>query len=262
MTKEFYVQNHYTKIAKNYGLRSDSTMRDPFIRESEIDFIISCIYEFVSEQQRFPSLIDCGCGNGNTLAVLRELFPEMELAGFEFNPDLLGLAQSRNIPNCEVKLGDIRENFGFDRYDMVLSERVIVNLHSRKQQLRALSNIKDALRSDGLYIMIESFESSLNELNAMIQENNQTIMKASEHNFYIRPGVWINGLRLGFKELIAPIPENYLSTYFVLTRVFHPMLRTKEEKRINNRLIKFFIDGLDQAAGDYSPIKFYLLKKE
>lgn len=262
MTKEHYVQNHYTKIAKNYGLRSDSTMRDPFIRESEIDFIISCIFEFVSQNQRFPKLIDCGCGNANTLAQLRELFPEMELSGFEFNPDLLALAQSRQIPNCEIKLGDIREEFGYNEYDMVLSERVVVNLHSRKQQLKALENINKALRLDGHYLMIESFESSLNELNAMIQENNQIPMKASEHNFYIKPGVWVNGLRLGFKEVSAPVPENYLSTYFVLTRVFHPMLRTKDEKRINNRLIRFFIDGLDQAAGDFSPIKFYLLKKD
>ena len=60
MSKDLYVQNHYNKIAKNYGLRSDSTLRDPFIREVEVDFIVANIFEFVAKNGYFPKVLDAG----------------------------------------------------------------------------------------------------------------------------------------------------------------------------------------------------------
>lgn len=262
MSKDHYVQNHYNKIAKHYGLRPDSTLRDPFIREVEIDFIVANIFEFVSKKGYFPKLLDAGCGNGYTLSCLREAFPEMPLVGFEYNRELLKLAKSRHIANCDLFEHDIRLPFNEKDFDIILTERVIVNLHSRKQQLTAFKNIYEALNKTGWYILIESFQASLDELNVLLQENSQERIHPSLHNFYLKLGVWHKMLKLGFKQREAPMQENFLSTYFVLTRVFHPMLHSKGEKRINSRLVKFFTQGLAPATGDFSPIKFQVFQVE
>ena len=186
MSNDQYVQNHYNKIADNYGLRGDSTLRDPHLRDVEIDFIIGSIIQFISENGYYPKFLDAGCGNGHTLACIKEAFPEMEVYGFEYNQKLLKLAQSRNLSGTEIFFHDIRETFPQDDFDMILTERVIVNLHSRKQQLRAFKNIHSALKEQGEYILIESFQQSLDELNAMIQENAQELVVPSKHNFYLK----------------------------------------------------------------------------
>lgn len=261
MNKDQLVLNHYKRIARNYGLRADSTLRDSFIRSVEIDFVIGTILDFISKFQRFPKLLDAGCGNGYLLSCLRECFPEMELAGFEYSPELLELAQSRDISNCHIFYHDIREEFPEGDFDMIITKRVIVNLHSRKQQLNAFKNIYQALKTEGQYILIESFQANLDELNVMIQENGQEKIYPSDHNFYLKAGVWFKMIKLGFEQLEGVFSENYLSTYFVLTRVFHPMIRSKGEKRLNNRLVKFFTQGLEPDTGEFSPIKFQVLKK-
>lgn len=261
MANDQYLLKHYRNIAHQFGASPRSSIRDQVIRETELDFILSEIFDFVAHRETFPSVLDLGCGNGYTLSVLRDLFPEMALAGLEFSPELAKIAQKRNLSHCLIIEGDMRVSLPFEKIDMVLTQRSLINLLSRSQQLQALENIYALLPPNGLYLMVESFNTSLNELNLLLQENNFDPIVPSKHNLFVKEGLLKYMNDMGFKEIDSQLPSNQLSTYFVLTRLLHPMIRSKGEKRLNNRLIKFFIEGLDQAAGHFSPLQFRVFRK-
>ena len=256
MSHDQYILSHYKNIARQYGTRADSTLRDKHIRSCEVDFVLLSLYEYMATHQKLPRLLDLGCGNGYLISVLHDCFPEMEILGVEFSPELLAVARSRNLMNCEFRLGDIREQIP-QGFDVIISERVIINLLSRKQQIKALKNIYHGLSLTGEYLMLESFADSLHELNVMLEQNNLDQIIPSKHNFFIPPGVFREMDKIGFSELEPALPSNFLSTYFVLTRVFHPLIRSKNEKRLNNKLINFFTKGLKPDVGSFSPLRFH-----
>lgn len=78
------VMTHYRKIAAAQGLSPSSTMADETIREMETDAILSII-----DHPR-SLILDVGCGNGYTLSVLRQKYPDVLLVGMDACPESCG----------------------------------------------------------------------------------------------------------------------------------------------------------------------------
>ena len=75
------IKKHYDKVASTDKESSSCTMSDNYIRESETIFIKNIINEFkskVSEKDETFTIIDVGCGNGHSLEVLSNIFPNFE----------------------------------------------------------------------------------------------------------------------------------------------------------------------------------------
>lgn len=261
MANDQYILNHYKRIAAQFEDKPNSTIRDLTIREEEVNYVIYHIVQFVYNHNRFPIIADLGCGNGYLLQQISKVFPEVKLFGLEFSPDLYQIAQRRKIDHCEFLLGDIRKSIPWSNLDLIITERVIINLLSKKQQEKAIRNIMTCLSAQGRYIMMESFQEPLVNLNLMLQENRFDQIVPSKHNFFIREGLIKKLKRDCLEEIECKIPPNQLSNHFVLTRVFHPLIRKSGEKMHNNRLIKFISESMSEIHGDYSPIKFRLFKK-
>ena len=50
--------------------------------------------------------------------------------------------------------------------------------------------------------------------------------------------------KLGFKKIKTKTPENYLSTYFFLSRVFHQVVRTQEGAKVKySHMVDFLTEG-------------------
>ena len=265
------ILDHYKKVASNHTTDLNCTIQDPRIREAEVQFIVKSVEEFVessNKELKKLNVIDLGCGNGYLLSVLREKFPDLNLFGIEFTPELFDIAKNRNLHNTRIIQGDIRHsinNFNDDyeyRFDIIISERVIINILDHKEQRQALTLIKNNLENDGVYIQVESYFEPLVNLNRARKEMALTSIEPSKHNKFLnRYMIGFMRDRLGLCEVESSIQTNFLSTYFFLSRVFHQVTRPPGGKVKYSHMVDFLTEGIGPGVGNYSPILFKVFKK-
>jgi 2-polyprenyl-3-methyl-5-hydroxy-6-metoxy-1,4-benzoquinol methylase len=265
------ILDHYKKVASNHLFDPNSTIQDPRIREAEVSFICSEIDRFLAntlKNKNEINLLDAGCGNGYLLSVISKKFPNINLYGIEFTPELLELGKKRELQKTKIVLGDIRhsltnfEESSVEKFDIIISERVIINLLEHSEQRKALSNINDHLLDNGVYVQVESFFEPLVNLNRARKEMALTPIEPSEHNKFLN-NYMIGFMRdcLGLREVESSMPTNYLSTYFFLSRVFHQVTRPPGGKVKFSHMVDFLTEGIGPAIGNYSPILFKVFKK-
>jgi len=253
------ILNHYKKVAKNNGLSPRSSMEDPVIRDSEIEFFLTEIDEVIKLKGDEISILEVGCGNGHLLSLLSWRFKKAKICALEFTPELYEQAKSRGLTNVEVRHGDCVESLQFEGpFDVVITERVIINIINRRDQNKALENIGAAMKIGGLYLLSESFMEPLREINQARQEMMLDQLNESGHNLYIGEMIvrWV--AKFGLEEVHEHVKmaRNHLSTHFFLTRVFHKSVMPEGGKGKYTHFSDFFEKALPPAVGNYSPILF------
>ena len=253
---EDLILQHYRRIAVNCKDGPNSTMEDQVIRNGEIYFFLEEL------RSRFPegsfSLLDAGCGNGHLLSILRSEFPKARLFGLEFTPELCKIAQDRKLSKVEIIHGDLKKDDWFvkKKFDVIVTERVIINLLDRKDQFTAIENIANHLKVKGLYLHSESYRAPLEELNIARRESLLEEVKESYQNLYLKDTFSLNLKQYGLEQVVTKVPSNFLTTHFFISRVFHKMVRPEGGKVKFSRFADFFERALPPAIGNYSPILF------
>lgn len=262
MNSDDFIKEYYRDIAQTFGDSPKSTMEDSFIRSKEVAFFVKEVKRFIDTFEFYPSILDVGCGNGHLLRILSEQFPQCSLYGLEFSPDLYQLALKRNIANCHIQNGDMRNKKDMNyQVDIVISERSLINVKSFDQQSKALENISHCLSIPGRYLMSESFKTPLENLNSARKEFTLEPLKESIQNLYLSQSLNSKFKSCGFKEIAGLTNKNELSTHFYLSRVFHYASRPEGGRKKETQFIKFFDDALPHNIGNYSPILFKVYEK-
>jgi SAM-dependent methyltransferase len=273
MTDQNYdevISEHYRKIAQKDGLEPTSTMADQVTREKEthaiVDFVGDVLKRRKSEvQPSTVTIMDVGCGNGYTLEVLSQLYPDQTFIGVEKSDELRALAVSRfdGVSNVSIIEGDIRES-GFAKgkiADILICQRVLINLLRVEDQKAALENILDAVREPGGMLFIEAFSSSLETLNIARKEFDIPAMKPAHHNLYLEDGFFENPRLTPYPSGDRIPPQNFLSTHYFVTRVLHPVFIKDKPFKRNSEFVKFFTGALKEYVGDYAPLKLMLFER-
>ncbi len=276
------VRDHYAREAREHGAMPTSTMADEIVRGKETKAVLSAVAHFIQEQtapdatssgsraDRAFHVLDLGCGNGTTLQELASRFnsPQISFTGMEYNADLRAIAQQRlrAFRNVKVVAGDVRavDAGQCDPADVIVLQRVLINLLDRADQKRALDNVVNMLNPGGLLFAIEAFESGLAELNAARAECGLPPLPPAHHNLYLADGFFDH-------PLLAPpntngssdAAENVLSTHYFVTRVLHAafLQATGGAFKRNSHFVKFFSAALPDGVGAYSPLKFIARRK-
>jgi 2-polyprenyl-3-methyl-5-hydroxy-6-metoxy-1,4-benzoquinol methylase len=115
---------------------------------------------------------DVGSGSGTAAILMASAYPNSEVVGYDISGDSVAVARSRSedIPNVEFHgytAEDIPTEPGFD---LVTTFDVI---HDLADPMAGLTRIKEALRSDGAYLMMEpnassDLENNLNDRGALL----------------------------------------------------------------------------------------------
>jgi SAM-dependent methyltransferase len=279
MTDQNYdevISEHYRKIAQQDGLEPTSTMADQVTREVETRAIVDFVGDVIAcrKLENLPgsvSIMDVGCGNGYTLEVLLQLYPDQTFIGVEKSDELRALAVSKfeGVSNVSIIEGDIRESgfFQGEIADILICQRVLINLLRVEDQKAALENILDAVREPaggrvgGALLFIEAFSSSLETLNIAREEFDITEMKPAHHNLYLEEGFFENPRLSSYPSGDRLPPQNFLSTHYFVTRVLHPIFIKDKPFKRNSEFVKFFTGALKEHVGDYAPLKLMLFER-
>lgn len=260
------ILDHYRQEAELYRDDASSTMRDEITRGREVAGIVRTLEWLQESGEQFSDLLDVGCGNGYLLEVLRSKMAKLKLDGLEYTPELVQIARDRNVADCEIRHGDVRElPYGDAAFDVVVTERCVINVMDTDDQARSLREIGRVLRPGGHYICIEAFTDGLAQLNEARTQLGLDENKVPYHNLWFDKGWFLDVVGEQF-EVVEPaageadgVPSpNFLSSHYFMSRVVYAAL-TKADIVYNSHFVNFF--SFLPPMGNYCPIQFWILKR-
>jgi SAM-dependent methyltransferase len=190
------------------------------MRELEVAFV---------EQYLEPGLhaADIGCGDGR--ATRRYAARVASIVGIERSERLRGLAEGdqerEQIANLTFSPGDILDLSEYrNAFDVVITERVLINLPSWEHQQRAIAEIAGALRPGGRYVMLENTTDGDDALNRLRERVGLKPIPQHWHNLFLDWDAFAAFVDRDF-ELVE---RRGFSLYYVLTRVYGQMFASFE----------------------------------
>lgn len=263
------IQSHYKIQAEKHKDAPTSTMEDLIIRKKELDSIFS-FFNLPSVKKANAKVLEVGCGNGYALEQLANQFSQASFHGLDFSHDLLNFATKRKIPNAEFSQGDVRKlTFENNSFDIVYTERCLINLLNWEDQQLALKEIARVLKSGGYYFMVESFTDGFDNLNKARNELGLDSIPVAHHNLYFDKTAFRNFIEpifsIGNPKLLGEADEtklasNFLSSHYFTARVLHPLLTKGDPNLKNTEFVKFF--SFLPPSGEYAPIQAFILQKK
>jgi ubiquinone/menaquinone biosynthesis C-methylase UbiE len=260
------ILEHYKSEAASQGTEPSSTMRDHITREREVSATLRALEHVAALPVPAREVLEIGCGNGHLLEVIRRRWPALALRGLEYTPEMVDLARGRDLPHCVVDEGDVRRlPYPDASFDVVISERCIVNVMDRADQEKSLRGVARVLRPGGHFICIEAFTDGLAELNVAREELGLAPNHPPDHNLWFDKE-WF---RRTTEPLFASVndgvgpdgpvpPPNFLSSHYFVSRALYPAV-TRTDVRYNTRLVSFL--SFLPPMGNYAPIQFHLLRR-
>lgn len=167
-------------------------------------------------------LADVGCGNGEaTIAYAAKV---NHAIGFERSNHLraqaIAAGQNSGRTNLEFKRGDILQmNDITGEFDVVVSQRMLINLASWEEQMAALENLRRMLKPGGRAILIENTNDAAQALNDMRTQVGIPPVPQHWHNRFFDYDEMMNYFKGRFQVL-----KSYdFGLYYLLTRVYTQM---------------------------------------
>jgi len=261
------ILEHYASVASSEGHLESCTMHDEAIRAIETQFILNEIrkyqkqYVLETNNKRYK-VLDVGCGNGFTLTEISRNFSDLELSGIEFTPELRSLANKKGLPFV-IESGDIRDKTTIPSgQNFLISQRVVINLLDKQDQVNAVSNLIDSTVKGGHLLFIEAFSSGLENLNKCRTELALSEIPPAHHNLYLEDSFFDQFESI--KKVETELGDNVLSTHYFISRVLHDVAlsATNGEFVRNSLFTQFFDEALPLGIGNFSPLKCLVFQKK
>ena len=207
------------------GLGKWAGTQDPIAKELEL----KAIAEFVSPGMK---VLDAGCGNGVAAIELARRFP-VEILAIDYAADMIDAASqtAATVPlvgTLEFRQGDVMNLQGLPRdFDLIYTERVIINLPDWEAQKSAITGLTGLLRVGGVYAMLENSQDGLDKINALRQQVGLQPVVPPWHNRYLKDSEL---QALGIRGVSLERVIFHSSTYYFLSRVVNAWLAAREGK--------------------------------
>lgn len=219
------IRHYWNNRAK---LGEEAGTRDIIAKLIEVE----AIAKYVADGMK---ILEVGCGNGMTATQLAKRF-KVNIFGLDYAPKMVEAA--RNLAAKERLKGRVRFDVGDvcampnfrDRFDLIYTERMLINLEDWQAQKKAIECITGLLVPGGVYVMCENSQDGLDKINAVRERIGLPKIDPPWHNVYFCDAN-LETLLIPRVELEAI--DYYSSTYYFLSRVVNAWLAKREGKESN-----------------------------
>ena len=253
------IYDHYSKEAEKLGLSKNCTMPDDGVKELEIKIIEKYIDKKMKLMERPLDILEVGCGNGFTASQLLKY--SRKFIAVDYNEKMIDISKTRNL-SIEFRKESATSLCFHNEFDIVYTERCLMNLISWGNQKKALHKIRDSLKVGGCLIMIETFVSGWEMLNSSRNilglkdipiPSKNTPFNDKEFEEFI-PALFSKS------DLIENNDENFLSSYYYGARILYPsLIEGFKNLEYNNPFIRLF--KYLPPILNYSPVQLRVLEK-
>jgi len=239
-----------------YWNREDvESMYDKHLINAEIDLILQSI-------PPNSKILDVGCGEGE--GTLRYSYVEgVTIHGADFSETRLKLARERlkDRTNVTLKQVDFLEDYDLDKdYDVIISQRFIINLMDWKLQSKVLIDLTKMLKPGGRLILLEGSQLGVDSLNEFRQTVGLEPIPVKWHNLFLNDTDLVDLMRENNFDLIK---TDGLGTYFLLTRGIRPLLDSSVNWNCEyNRIAASGkVKNVLQFASKFSRLRLWVFQK-
>ncbi len=221
---------------------------------------MEAISKYVSNGMK---VLDVGCGNGITAITIAKRYA-VQIEAFDYAEKMIEYAKkSLSKENLKGKIHFFVDsvkglNNISEKFDLVYTERVLINLQSWDEQKAVISNILNLLKKPGLYLMCENSHDALQRLNALRLQVGLKGIDPPWHNRYIHENE-VDSLL--FEDAVLEKIENFSSTYYFISRVINAWMAKEEGKEPDHDspLNKLALQLL--PIGDVGQTKMWIWRK-
>lgn len=253
------ILKFWDEQAVKYGEDSLATMPDTLLKELEI--------ENISKYLPDSGLVaDIGCGNGFSTYKYCER-NNCQYVGYDFSSEMIQAAKkaqemsefSERTHFSEASILNLPDQEAV--FDAIITDRCLINLTSRLDQEKAVSEVYRVLKPGGLYLMCEDTEQGLSNLNTLRRISELDEIGVRWHNLYLDES-HIKSTFDGKFELLEEV--KFSSCYYILSRIANACLardcgQDPDYLSPINKIART-ISSLGDF-GDFGPLKLYVLKK-
>jgi SAM-dependent methyltransferase len=104
---------------------------------------------------------DIGCGSGHAINLMAQAFPKSRFVGYDFSPDGIAAARAeahqKGLTNAQFEERDVTSLGASEQFDLITAFDAI---HDQAHPAQVLAGIFDALRLDGVFLMVDIRASS------------------------------------------------------------------------------------------------------
>jgi len=259
INKEKKIKEFWDQQAIKYQDSYLATVPDKFLKELEINSIL----KYIPNQTK--KVIDIGCGNGfSTWQFAKDR--RVDIIGLDYSEKMIEQAK-KNIKKQNKLKGKIDfvvgsvlnlSNFQKSSFDIVISDRCLINLISLNDQKIAIKEINRILKKKGKYIMCEDTQEGLSKINDLRRLADLQEIPNHWHNIYLNEHKLLPYIKKYFKVIKV---DNFSSLYYVASRIFNAVAADDKSK-------PDYLSDINKVAsklpsiGEYSPLKIFYLEKK
>ena len=242
------VKNYWNSQANRYGNLPCVTIRDLFFRIHELAVLLSLI-------PQGSSILDVGCGNGFGTLILNKR--ASYTLGIDYSEKMIEWARrlltdsvysinlfsqfrcfyEPEISHIDFKVANVLEALPTkQRFDVISSQRTLINLLDHKHQIKALKNLRNYAHSSSLLLLTEATLQGHEKTDAFRAMFGLPKLEKYWRNCYIDEKKLKDWERVGWRV------ENILTfdTYMLLSKIIYPAAYGQENCK--------FLSGANHAA--------------
>lgn len=161
------IRRHWQDWAERYGRGLRATTKAGTAKQLEVDALVRALRRHRPDVEAGApiTLLEVGCGNGHNALALARAFPGAHIAGVDLVEAMVerareNAAEAGLADRIEVAAGDVLELDSVPglaaRFDVLVSDRCLINLPSTELQKRALTALAARLAPGGLLLLVEN----------------------------------------------------------------------------------------------------------
>jgi len=256
------TKKYWDNRAQKHGGSPQATTNDYYMREIEIRCLTGAIAEWSKGKKDFR-VADIGCGNGYSTIKLAKNNPDLHFNGFDYSENMICFAKEiqhqEGITNLDFYVLDITKDPIPGIYDFIFSDRCLINLPSYDLQLFAIKSIHNALKDNGISVLIENFIDGHNNFNKLRSEFGLKEINIREHNLFFDK----NKLEPFLKTLFKSIGFiNISSQYYIGSRIIYSKICADDKIEPDYFDVHHDISSKLPFIGNFGPIGMYTLREK
>ncbi len=239
------------------GMGLEAGTKDILLKQLEMDAIAS----YVSDDM---DVLDVGCGNGMTAVELASRH-NIRITGIDYSAPMITaaseLSASEYLGGSTIRFlqGDMeRLPVTLGKYDLIYTERSLINLDDWTGQAAAITNIGNLLRDGGLFVMCECSRDGLDKINIFRRSSGLPAIKPPWHDCYLHDRM-IAELHIPWLEL--KLVNDFSSTYYLLSRVVNAYFAAQEGKEPDSQSPINKLAMVLPPMGDMRQTKIWVWRK-
>lgn len=267
------IEKHWTNWAKEFGRDIRATTKTRTIKELEISALSGAIKQTPFYKQKGSRVLEVGCGNGHNCFMLFDLLPELSFTGVDLIPEMI--ANANKIKHSTPKyattnflVGNVLSLDGCagleDQYEIVFTDRCIINLNSHALQVKALDELSRKTVSGGYVILIENVKETYDKQNRLREAVGLKARVPDVFNVFLDEPSFLAHAK---KTLTLVNTQDFASLHDIVLYILVPMLN---EGKVDydsplvaaaTKLLQAAPSETANAFGSFGQNRLYVFKK-